>query len=353
MIQSDFSQIADVINQLQGEQETHTILSSMLVNASLRHRNSDLTHHLIHADRFESTATTTVEMPVGMVASDRSAVLGRDGFMFLIGGSNDVLAQYSPTRGDEFEIAAQWLKVVGDRVERAKRAGVRFHQLIVPEKISILPELYPTPIAAPTRLLDHLERELLAHYGSATYTSARQVFWGLPDRRAVCKRADSHLSPYGTYHIFRYLIRELFDQQVPTFTFDMNRASIGDLSYRMLGLFVPETYLEVDPANLPPFCRGAIKASEFVPENGGHMGRRQVWKNPDAPIAEKVVVFGNSFFSFVETGQSTLSWWFSRWFREFHFVWTNEVDWEYVAEEEPSLVLWQGIERFLAVVPQH
>ncbi len=99
LMQSDFSKIANVINQIQGEQDVHTILSSMLVNAILRHRNSDLTHHLIHADRLECTATTTVEMPVGMVASDNSAILGRDGFMFLIGGSNDVLAQYSPNPG--------------------------------------------------------------------------------------------------------------------------------------------------------------------------------------------------------------------------------------------------------------
>ncbi|MFH6781393.1 MULTISPECIES: hypothetical protein [Methylobacterium] len=350
--QGSFTDIAEAVAHNLGNQELHTILSSMLVNASLRHRNSDLTHRLVNVERIETSSMSSIQMPVGMVSSDGSAILGRDGFMFLIGGSNDVLAQYAPTRPGDLDVATQWIALVDNRLERAAQAGVRFHQVIVPEKISILPDLYPTPISSPTRLLDHIEAEMRDRHGSAIYTSVRGIFWSLADRTIACRRADSHLSPYGTYLVFKHLMNELFDLRIPAYRFDKATATIGDLSYRMIGLFVPEIFYEVDTADLPHFCDGVEKSDEYIPEDGSHMGRRQIWKNPKAPIDEKVVVFGNSFFSFAENGQGTLSWWFARWFREFHFVWTNEIDWDYVVNEKPGVVFWQGIERFLGVIPQ-
>jgi len=53
---------------------------------------------------------------------------------------------------------------------------------------------------------------------------------------------------------------------------------------------------------------------------------------------KKVLVFGNSFFS---TGQHSgqLSWWFSRLFQDFMFVWTPEVDWDLVGEYQPDYLL--------------
>jgi hypothetical protein len=119
----------------------------------------------------------------------------------------------------------------------------------------------------------------------------------------------------------------------------------------MFGLFLPEQFLEVRSNSLPDFVNAAFKVMETVPEQNSHMGRKQIWKNPNAPHKAKVVVFGNSYCSFVENGQSNLSWWFSKWCEEYHFIWTNEVDWAYIDEISPDYVIWQGTERFLPVVP--
>ncbi|MFE1600873.1 hypothetical protein [Methylobacterium sp. ID0610] len=344
-------QIAAVVTGFANNEDTHTILSSMLVNANIRYRNGDLLHNAAFGTEPDGIDLTSVSMPVGLVSNDGSAILGRDGFVFLTGGSNDVIGQYSPRRTGDDELFAQWMNVIAARLDAAERAKVRFHQIVIPEKISILPELFPRPVAAPTRLLDLLESECLTRYGRTMHTSARHLFWALPDRRRVSKRTDSHLSPFGSAVVFREIVRQLYGLKLPEFAFTEAKMAVGDLAYRMFGLFLPEIFSEVDSATMPAFVQSATKVFEAVPSHGAHMGRRQVWRNPEAPIREKVVVFGNSFFSFVENGQSNLSWWFSRWFEEYHFVWTNEVHWNYVAEVDPQLVIWQGIERFLPILP--
>ena len=348
---ADFHQISLAVSKMISEENAHTILSSMLTNANVRYKNSDLMHRLLHEEGRDAAGMTSIPMPVGLISSDDSAILGKEGFLFLVGGSNDVIGQYSPDKRDEFDVSDRWINLITSRLEQSASRGARYHQIIIPEKISILSDLFPKPVASPTRLLDLLEKECICRFGDAIHTSARHLFWSLADRRPAWKKTDSHLAPFGSFTIFKSFLRRLYGLETPELVFRKNAVGVGDLSFRLFGLFLPETFFEADPSSMPSFVHTAQKVSESSPEPGAHIGYRQVWHNPQAPIAEKVVVFGNSFFSLVENGQSNLSWWFSRWFRDFHFVWTNEVHWDYVEKESPQLVLWQGVERFLRIVP--
>lgn len=349
--QADFHQISLAISKLISEDSAHTMLASMLVNANIRFKNSELFHRLNEGKDSNSDPMTSVAMPVGLVSSDDAAVLGRDGFIFLTGGSNDVIGQYSPDRTDDLDVLARWNALIDERLQQAAQREVRYHQIMIPEKISILPDLFPRPVASPTRLLDLLESRYLTHLDGSMHLSARHLFWHLSDRRPVCKKTDSHLAPFGSFLIFRHILKKWFGIDVPDIEFCKSAAGIGDLSFRLFGMHLPEVFMEADLRTLPSFVHTAQKVSQASPEQGSHMGLRQVWHNPEAPISEKIVVFGNSYFSTVENGQSNLSWWFSRWFRDFHFIWTNEVHWDYVDEVRPQIVLWQGVERFLRIVP--
>ncbi|MFJ2542611.1 hypothetical protein [Microbacterium sp. NPDC087589] len=59
-----------------------------------------------------------------------------------------------------------------------------------------------------------------------------------------------------------------------------------------------------------------------------------------------MLTFGNSFF---ETGDFAgyLSWWGKHLFREFHFHWGPDFDWDLVDELKPDVVIGQTVERFL------
>lgn len=69
-----------------------------------------------------------------------------------------------------------------------------------------------------------------------------------------------------------------------------------------------------------------------------------------APIQKKVVVFGNSFFA-GHLIQSSINYWMSIWFSEYHFLSSAAMSADYIGAEKPDIVICQTIERFLDVVP--
>jgi hypothetical protein len=77
---------------------------------------------------------------------------------------------------------------------------------------------------------------------------------------------------------------------------------------------------------------------------------RLSWRHAEAPLPLRVLAFGNSFF---ERGSNctTLSWWFKHLCREFHLVWSKDIDQTVIETLKPDLVIAQTIERFLTVVP--
>lgn len=85
-------------------------------------------------------------------------------------------------------------------------------------------------------------------------------------------------------------------------------------------------------------------------DSGRQTGTTVVWINDSAIIDASVIVFGNSFFG---TGESEegISYWFAHAFREFHFIWSGEADWDYVSKQKPDIVICQTIERFMAGTP--
>ena len=61
---------------------------------------------------------------------------GRDGWLFLIGGSNDVMERY---RGSlrHWWLLRGWIRLITARAARAAGLGIRCVQFIVPEKLSV------------------------------------------------------------------------------------------------------------------------------------------------------------------------------------------------------------------------
>ncbi len=80
---------------------------------------------------------TPLLVPVGIQSGDGSAVLGHDGFVFLIGGSNNLSDGYAAaTDAPAVQSAADaWHQVFRNRQERLRAAGVRYLQIVLPEKI--------------------------------------------------------------------------------------------------------------------------------------------------------------------------------------------------------------------------
>jgi hypothetical protein len=124
----------------------------------------------------------------------------------------------------------------------------------------------------------------------------------------------------------------------------------GDLGNKFSGAgFLEKMELPADET-LNSLGAGLSRLENYAPGDGGHIGRRLVWKNPGAPYRKRVLAFGNSFF---ERGEvpTTLSWWVARYFQEFHFIWDSVVNVDYVERMKPDVLICQTNERFLPVVP--
>ena len=73
-----------------------------------------------------------------------------------------------------------------------------------------------------------------------------------------------------------------------------------------------------------------------------------MYRNENAPNSQKLVLFGDSF---CEVGQSLLTGLLAQTFREVHFFWSNSIDYGYIAEIKPDIVLSELAERFVKRIP--
>ncbi len=299
--------------------------------------------------------SSPVEVPVGHLSLDGTAVVGERGFLFLVGGSNSVLSQYlaDPEHPTLVEAATGWLDLISARSVLCQALGTRYLQLVVPEKLGVLGELLPWAFPATSPLLHRIETTVThAPQLAQAYVSGRAVLDAL-DPETRCEtflRTDSHLSYGGIARVLRATL-EAMGLPVPEQPNSWKQvAASGDLAERFFGVPLFETIRLPSDAFCDAFSVG-LELTEALTPPTGHIGTRFVWRNANAAIPMKVVAFGNSYF---ERGGDPggLSWWFARIFAEFHFVWDPRMDADYIAAEKPDWVICQTVERFLPLVPE-
>ena len=299
--------------------------------------------------------SSPVEVPLGHLSLDGTALVGGRGYLFLVGGSNSVLSQYltDPDHPTLVEAASGWLDRVSGRDKLCRELGARYLQLVVPEKLGALGELLPWTVPAASPLLHRIETNVMRtpHLASA-YVSGRSVLGAL-DLDARCRsflRTDSHLAYDGIARILRATLDAMGVPAPERPDAWKQVVCSGDLAERFFGVPLFETITLPSDAFCDAFSAGLELVEAHTPP-AGHIGTRFVWRNANAAIPMKVIAFGNSYF---ERGGDAggLSWWFARIFREFHFVWDPRMDADYVAAEKPDWVVCQTVERFLPSVPE-
>lgn len=294
---------------------------------------------------------------VGAVSEDEAAIIGANGHMFLFQGSNRVQEMYADTSPNPKTIA-QWKHVCALRMERFRSRGIRYVQMMIPEKSSAMPDLVPYPIKGPSALWQGAMAELRALDGGWDLLDGAAVFGRAAVPEATFRLLDSHLSTYGSSLLVEAVAGGCPGQSSHQSSHRVGgyrwERRAGDLGRRFAAAPAGEPMEQVRLATHLLDAEGGTLTPELVGSADpptGHLGIRRVWRCANAPIAQRVVCFGNSFFE--RGGSSThLSWWFSRLFREFHFVWSVDFDWDYLDSVAPDAVIAQSIERFLRRPPQ-
>jgi len=290
--------------------------------------------------------TARLSIEVGFRSHDDAVVVGRDGHLFLEGGTNSLSRMYEEP-ADEARVAA-WADLVERRRAQAERAGARFVQVIVPEKQSVLGHLHPAGDRGCTPLLQGIAARLS---GKAYYLDALSAFRGLVEEgRDPYRAVDTHLSFHGYQCLAGELGERITGEPMALATPELaSSPAAGDLGSKIGWGNVVET-------SLSPVERGWALAGRDVrldrssdPETG-HIGYLRQWTCDDAESDRSVLVFGNSMFE-RGAGPLTLSWWFARMFRRMTFLWSPTVDPELIERLSPDMVVCQTVERFLKSVP--
>ena len=282
--------------------------------------------------------------------------IGHDGWLFLVGGSNDVLDQYRPDAFPPDHFHA-WRGLLEDRVRRAGAIGARYFHMPVPEKLTILADRSDIPIdpnLAPGLILHRSLRDSPARDAVIDLVAAYRTD---PDRQSLYLRTDSHWSLVGCHRAYLNLCARMgVEPRVELTPADPVQVSLsGDLGTKF------ETPVsEILSAWTYPRTAERIHVNAYLQRiltergpTGGGVGTRAVFRNNGPGIdPRRLVLCGDSFAhqTFLpHVGALTAM--FAETFREVHFFWATAVDWSYAEKLRPDFIVTEIAERFMVTLP--
>lgn len=278
----------------------------------------------------------------GLISDDRSAVIGWNGWCFIYEGGNNYRNGY--LNYDQKNFGQLWARLIEQRAKVCRAFGFDFYQVIVPNKLTILPENFPENLNSE---ITFILSGLLEANPSAKIIVPVDQFRHNEARHAVFRRNDSHLTLAGNAMLTDIILREMGILNIqPATVTPKCVAHDGDLGSKFPTVAVENVYVA-------DFSSGFFgtsdldKVSETIVK--GFNGTRQVFRNENAIIQKVLVVFGNSFF------ERTPSWgcspFFASLFKSFHFIWGAEIDIAYCQSVSADVVIAQTCERFLTIIP--
>lgn len=266
-------------------------------------------------------------------------IVGEQGWLFLEQGSNSLSSQYTMPEHKAKNLGNAIAGLFRERAELARQKGIEYWQILVPEKTTMLMAKSGQALKTPTPLYSWLAREFK---GQPYFVDLREATH-LPE---YWRPGDSHLSSIGALMAMRHLLKRLglniaIEPVNPYSDFVqgglLNYLSNGSIYYEKV-----EYYENIS-------CNGSLSTPILLEADdtpGKYVGTRLVFSNKAAPCAKKLLVFGNSFCG--KTQLSTnFSWYFSRLFQNFTFVWQAGISKAEIEKTQPDIIICQTIERFL------
>lgn len=292
-----------------------------------------------------------------MVEISGDVIIGQDGWLFLAGGSNEVLRYYTEPGFFSDEAKAKWAGVLTDRAERCGQTGIQYLHMTAPDKITVYNDrvgsniihgVLPPSRAMSEYLLGHPLAQgawidLAGAFDEARYTS--DLYW----------KTDTHWSFNGASAAYRELCRVLgatvndgiFSRE--SFYLDIPLDLGGKLAPPVIETFeVKRVLQDAHRSAANELVRGK---EERQKENdaGLHVGSDVTFTNNwSGKDPRRVMIFGDSF---CEYRPHLLTGLIAETFAETRFVWSTRVDWEEVEVFKPDVLITEIAERFMNQVP--
>ncbi|MFO1139112.1 MAG: sulfotransferase [Paracoccus sp. (in: a-proteobacteria)] len=283
----------------------------------------------------------------------RNGVLvGKNNWLFLWDGSNQVHRYYTEAEFFPDQDEQAWVDLLTTRQDRVQALGAVYRHLTVPDKLSVLPELAGVP-------MPHFDRHPARRIAARLPGDGLNVDI-LPDLRAASEQApvfyrtDSHWNSFGCQVAYRRLCaalgatpRDFPDSKIS------GRVRAMDLG----GKLTPPMHEDVRFVTVQANARRVseneqVRYNEETGLSGGtprFVGCYTHLHN-DSPDArpETVLLFGDSFSEF---RPHLLTAMLAETYRDLHFVWSTNLDYDLIAQIRPQIVISEIAERFMGTVP--
>jgi|GEM_PF-1187808 hypothetical protein len=304
------------------------------------------------------TPTDAGRQPASPVPpKDAEVHVGKDGWLFLTGGTNEALRYYTDPDYFTDAHAQKWVDLLIARRERLAGRGIRYLHIAAPDKISVYPEMFDGDLPGfsrhPIRLL---QAGLDARGQSDVLINPFDAFSASAQKETLYLKTDTHWSYYAGVMVLAMVTERLGQPRNP------------DLSQRMKHVYhhtwdlgakvtppAPEEYFWIKTAPTVERFYANDLAVNF--EKNAKQGKpvlhgsvNVAFRNSDpAAIQQTVVIFGDSFMDFQDSNTTVI---FAENFREVHFIWSPRIDYSYVERVGAGVVITETAERFMISIPK-
>ena len=286
--------------------------------------------------------------------------IGKDGWLFLLKGSNNSIEFYKKPNLFDEALQNAWRELLNRRIKYFSEHKIKYIHLFVPNKLTIYPEYYKdilpyyehTPLLKLWQeLIQQNEIEILQHVINPIeyfdkLKQTHQLFW----------KTDTHWTFYGVFGAYQLICAKLGIQpQNELLNRKQNRARLimdegGKLDPP---IYEEASFFQVQKDSNRIFANELVRYTE---DNnleklgtGLHLGSNVIFKNNLTKNRNKVIIFGDSFS---EYRPNYLTGVLAETFQETHFVWSTSIDFKYVEKVKPDIVITEIVERFMPKVPE-
>lgn len=294
-------------------------------------------------------ATTPIALRCGM--RRQAAIIGRDGHLFLDGGSNDPFGMFSADGVWGEALIGAWQSRLAQRLAWGRERGWAYWHLIVPEKATVWAEHAPYAYDPAAAFGDRLHAALIPGVrqqvvrASALFRQRRQagLYW----------RRDSHWNQRGAGLACQLLCARI-GLKVPDQLFGRGQRPVrwpGDLAAMVdRDLREDGVWWDVPRHAVRTYANALVECHEAGDANDAslHVGTVVNYRNEHAPNDVRLLLFGDSF---CEYRPHLLTGYLAECCAEVRFVWGTSLDLEVIDAFGPDIVLTAHTERFMNRVP--
>lgn len=301
----------------------------------------------VDARRIIPVAAKVIDVPTPIHCGD-------DGWLFLRTGRNYVEKFFSERDYFGAEETDMWVDVLRTRKRVLHENGIEYFHCIAPDKITVYSDRYGSYLPYYNRrpslvLPSALEREgcediMIDLSGPlAAERDHALLYW----------KTDTHWTFRGAAIAAREICNALgvtqpdfFDGSFYEYCGTLDLGSKSDPQIEELCSF----FNFREPAELVYANDLVVQAaSQPMSQRAGLLqGSHVIYRRHNAPNSETIALFGDSY---CEVAPYLLTGLLAQTFREVHFIWSNSIDYSYIFEIKPDIVLSEGAERFVKRIP--